>query len=338
MTCSVIIIKVMFHSNPCKERTTAPKNISRLTTAWFSLTFFFFLLILPSGCVKNETPKKVSLSKKTVERVGEVDYPIQDTFWFGFDLRLDPKEDFRTYIPLLKYLESATNRRFRIKFSEKYEEDTFEDLGKGVTNIAIVGSLGYIIGEAKYGIKYLVSGVNKEGDATYRSVIFTDPKSSMQTLKNLRGKCFAFGAKMSTQGHLIPRKMLEDEGITLNDLGRYIYTGSSLDTVKSVLNGECDAGSIQDTLARKLETEGKIKILKTSEPYPGVLVAYNKSLDGKTVDAVRAALLSFEPMGKHKNILTDWDKTEMPMGFTKINNLQLEEVKALAIRYGLLEE
>jgi phosphonate transport system substrate-binding protein len=328
----------MFHSNVCKEKTTAPMDISRQTTAWFFLVFFSFLFIVTSGCVKNETPKKVSLSKKTVEGVGEVDYPVQDTFWFGFDLRLDPKEDFRTYIPLLKYLESATNRRFRIKFSEKYEEDTFEDLGKGITNLAIVGSLGYIIGEARYGIKYLASGVNKEGEATYRSVIFTDPKSGLQTLKNLKGKCFAFGAKISTQGHLIPRKMLEDEGITLNDLGKYLYTGSNLDTVKSVLNGECDAGSIQDTLARKLELEGKIKILKTSEPYPGVLVAYNKSLDSKTVEAVRAALLAFEPMGKHKNRLIDWDKTEMPMGFTKIDNLELEEVKALAVRYGLLKE
>ena len=41
-------------------------------------------------------------------------------------------------------------------------------------------------------------------------------------------------------------------------------------------------------------------------------------------------------MGKHKNKLSDWDKTEMPMGFTKINELELEKVKALAIRYGLV--
>jgi len=328
----------MFHGNLCRGRTTVHKDITRQTTVRLFLILVFFLFLVTPGCVKNETPKKVSLSKKTAEGVGEVDYPLQDTLWFGFDLRLDPKEDFRTYIPLLKYLESSTNRRFRIKFSEKYEEDTFEDLGKGVTNIAIIGSLGYIIGEAKYGIKYLVSGVNKEGDATYRSVIFTDPNSSLQTLKDLKSKCFAFGAKMSTQGHLIPRKMLEDEGITLDDLGRHIYTGSNLDTVKSVLNGECDAGSIQDALAKKLENEGKIKILKTSEPYPGLLVAYNKSLDSKTVDTVRAALLAFEPMGKHKNKLIDWDKTEMPMGFTKIDDLQLDEVRALAIQYGLLKE
>ena len=326
----------MFHSNLYTGKIKAPKDIATLTTARFFLIVLSFIFLITSGCVKKETPKKVSLKKNSVEKVGEVDYPLQDTLWFGFDLRLDPKEDFRTYIPLLKYLEGVTDRRFRIKFSEK-SGDTVEDLGKGVTHVAAVGALGFIIGEAKYGIKYLVSGVNKEGDATYYSAIFTNPKSSIHNLKNLKGKCFAFGTKMSMQGYLIPRKMLEDEGIILNDLSRYVYTGSNLDTVKSVLNGECDAGSIQDALARKLETEGKIKILKISEPYPGVLIAYNSSLDSKTVETVRAALLAFEPMGKHKNILSDWDKTEMPMGFTKINELELEKVKTLARNYGLIE-
>lgn len=294
-------------------------------------------MLLSSGCVKEETPKKVSLTKKTVEPSGAVDSTPPDTLWFGFDLRLGPKEDVRIYLPFLKYLEAATGRHFRIKFSEKYE-DTVEDLGKGVTHFAAVGTLSYVIGEARYGIRYLVSGVNKEGDTTYNSIIFTAPNSKVHDLKELKGKCFAFGARMSTQGHLIPRKMLQDEGITLNDLGKYIYTGSHLDTLKMVLNGECDAGGIQDALAKRLSLEGKIKILKISEPYPSSLIAYNNSVDSKTVEAVRSALLAFEPMGRHKAVLEDWDKTEMPFGFTKVNELEMEKVKALARKYGLLKE
>lgn len=302
-----------------------------------SLLPLCILFLIFSGCVREETPKKVSLAKKAVEKVEEIAYPSQDTLWFGFDLRLGPKEDYKIYIPLLKYLENATGRRFRIKFSEKYE-NTVDDLGRGATHFAAVGTLSYVIGEAKYGIKYLASGVNKEGDTTYYSIIFTAPKSRIKNLRDLRGKCFAFGAKMSTQGHLAPRKMLEDEGVTINDLGKYVYTGSHLDTVKAVLNGECDAGGIQDVLAKKLESEGKIKILKISEPYPSSLIAYNNALDSRTVEAVRAALLAFEPVGKHKDMLVDWDKTEMPLGFTKVNELELEKVKALAKRYGLLGE
>jgi len=326
----------MSNSNLYTRKAAIQPDITMKIPASFFILFSFLLFVF-SACVKEETPKKVSLSKKTVDKVEEIEYLPQDTIWFGFDLRIGPKEDVRSYIPLLKYLENATGRRFRIKFSEKYE-DTVDDLGKGVTHFAAVGALSYIIGEAKYRIKYLVSGVNKEGDTTYHSIIFTAPKSSISNLKDLKGKCFAFGSKMSTQGHLIPRKMLEEEGITLNDLGKHIYTGSHLETVKSVLNGECDAGGIQDVLAEKLQSEGKIKILKISEPYPGSLIAYNNSVDSKTVEAVRAALLAFEPTGKHKDMLVDWDKTEMPMGFTKVNELELEKIKTLARGYGLLKE
>jgi phosphonate transport system substrate-binding protein len=296
-----------------------------------------FLSLLLTGCVKHEEAKKVSLSKKTVEPPAEIEYPSQETHWFGFDLRLGPKEDVRIYIPLLKYLEYETGRRFRIKFSERYE-DTVEDLGRGATDFAALGALSYLAGKEKYGIKYLVSGVNKNGNTTYHSVIFTAPGSAIQDLHDMKGKCFAFGSKMSTQGHLIPRRMLEEDGVTLPDLGRYIYTGSHLDTVKAVLNGECDAGGIQDTLAERLSTEGKIKILKVSQAYPGSLIAYNSSVDSRTVNAVKNALLALSPTRWHKDMLVDWDKTEMPSGFTVLDRPDMDKVKTLAERYGLLKQ
>lgn len=315
----------------CKTAVKRTNHVNSLL-----LFLLFFLLIFP-GCTKKETPKKVSLYKKTAETSSGPEKPRLTTLWFGFDLRLGPKEELLIYTPFLKYLEKATGKRFRIKFTGKYE-DTVENLGKGVTHFAAIGTLNYVIGSEKYGIKYLVSGVNKDGDPKYHSIIITGPDSDIQTISDLRGKCFAFGSQMSTQGHLIPRKMLEDEGITLNDLSKHIYTGSHINAVKSVLNGDCDAAGIQDTLAERLVSEGKVKILKVSETYPSSLIAYNKTLDSKIVNAVRTALLDFEPVVKHKNMLYDWDKTEMPLGFTQINELELNKVKKLANEYGLLEE
>lgn len=301
---------------------------------------FIVLLLVSitlSGCTKKETPKKVSLYKRAGNVSRVTVHPQPNTLWFGFDLRLGPKEEVRIYMPFLQYLEKTTGKRFRIKFTEKYA-DTVESLGKGITHFAALGTLSYVIGEEKYGIRYLVSGVNREGDPRYHSIIFTKPDSTIHVVGDLKGKCFAFGSEMSTQGHLIPRKMLQDAGITIQDLRRYVYTGSHINAVKSVLNGECDAGGINDILANRLVSEGKIKILKISEPYPSSLIAFNSSLDSKTVEAVRSALLAFEPAGKHKNMLFDWDRTEMPLGFTSINELELQKVTTLARDYGLLTE
>ncbi len=211
----------------------------------------FSIFFITSGCNGREEPKKVSLYKKSDASGKNVSIAQPNTLWFGFDLMLGPKEEVQIYSPFLKYLEKTTGRRFRIRFTRKYE-DTVENLGKGITHFASLGTVSYVIGEEKYGIKYLVSGVNHEGDPRYHSVIFSTPDSIINTVRDIRGQCFSFGSKMSTQGHLIPRKMLEDEGITLDNLGRFIYTGSHINSVKAVLNGECDAGGIQDILANRL--------------------------------------------------------------------------------------
>ena len=301
------------------------------------LIFLFLFLLISAGCSKRETPKKVSLYNRTGEASGGSDYRQQNILWFGFDLRLGPREEVMIYTPFLKYLEEATGRRFRIKFAER-DEDTVKNLGKGVTQFAVLGTLNYVIGQNRYGIKYLVSGVNRDGDPRYQSAIFTKAGSGIQDIQDLKGRCFAFGSHMSAQGHLIPRNMLEDAGVRLEDLGNYIYTGSHMNTVRSVINGDCDAGGIQDSLAKRLAAEGKIRILKMSRPFPGSVIAYNNRLDRATVEAVRSALLAFEPAGKHKDMLIDWDKTEMPMGFTEINELELGKVTGFAREYGLLTE
>ena len=313
---------------PVIIKTARPVCLIILTSC---LLFFF------SGCTKEETPKKVSLYKRSGEVPGEAEQARPNTLWFGFDLRLGPKEEVMIYTPFLKYLEKTTGRRFRIKFSEKYE-DTVDNLGRGITHFAALGTLNYVIGAYKYDVKYLLSGVNRDGDPTYRAVIFTAPDSAVKSPADIEGKCFAFGARMSTQGHLLPRKMLEDEGITLDGLASYIYSGSHINTVKTVLNGGCDAGGLQDTLANRLAAEGTIRIIKVSEPYPSSVIAYNSAVDSETVEAVKAALLAFEPAGRHKGLLHEWDKTEMPLGFSRMNELELNKVKALAGKYGIVED
>lgn len=233
----------------------------------FLLVSSLFILLISSGCSEQETSKKVNLGDRGVDTAGKVEAPSNDTIWFGFDLRLGPKEDIKIYAPFLKYLEEATGRHFRIKFTEKYE-NTLKNLGEGTTHFAAIGTLSYAIGNDMYGIKYLLSGVNQEGDPRYHAAIISAPDSKIQDIKDLKGKAFCFGSMMSTQGHLIPRKMLEDAGITLKDLDHYHYSGSHIDTAGDVLKGECDAGGIQDVLANRLSAEGKIKIIAFSEPYP----------------------------------------------------------------------
>ncbi|GBE01751.1 phosphate-import protein PhnD precursor [bacterium BMS3Bbin06] len=302
----------------------------------YLLFFLCFVLFLISSCERGEVPKKVSLEKRSANEDTYVVPYDPGSLKFGFDLRLGPKEDVKIYLPFLRYLERNTGNNFSLRFTEKYE-DTVKNLGKGVTDFAALGPVNCILAKEKYGVGCLVMGLNSEGKPEYRAAVFTKLNSPINDIKDLRGKTFAFGDRFSTQGHIIPRKMLEDAGITLKDLKRYVFSGSHVNTARAVLNGEYDAGGIQDTLAKRLVAEGKIKILAISKPYPSSLICFNKDVDPTIVKVVRTVLLSFDPKGKQAGVLVDWDRTEMPDGFTEYKESSLKEIRELVRRYGLLK-
>jgi phosphonate transport system substrate-binding protein len=295
---------------------------------------FILILVFMTGCTEQEKPKKVSLFARAGDSTPEASPLLPNTLWFGFDLRLGPRDEVMIYTPFLRYLEDTTGRHFRIRFTERYE-DTVRNLGTGVTHFAALGTLSYVTGVQKYGIRYLVSGVNSEGDPRDRSVIIVRADSGISSIRELAGKCFAFGAKMSAQGHLIPRYMLEQAGITLGSLGRFIYTGSHINAVSEVVNGRCDAAGVQEVIASRLVSEGKVTIIERSPPYPSSVIAYSASLDPKIVSELRSALLAFDPTGRHRKMLVDWERTAMPLGFTVIDEAEFDEVRKLAEKYGV---
>lgn len=292
--------------------------------------------ILIYGCGDKEIPKKVSLNKRSAVNKNAARSSEAGTLKFGFDLRLGPKDDVKIYLPFLRYLEQNTGNKFALRFTEKYE-DTVENLGKGVIHFAALGPVNCVIAKNRYGTGCLVMGLNNEGKPEYRSVIFTRIDSPLGSLKDLRGKTFAFGDRFSTQGHIIPRKMLEDSGVAVENLKSYAFTGSHVNAAKAVLNREYDAGAMQDNLARRLVAEGKIKIIAVSKPYPSSLICFNKDVDPAVLKAVKVVLLSFKPKGKHAAMLVDWDKTEMPNGFTEYGKAGLKEIEQLVKKYGLIE-
>ncbi len=319
----VIIIKEVF------------MNIYSFRTLLFVISFAF-LFIFIHNCKDREEPRKVSLYKRAKLTENHAGPSDRGSLRFGFDLRLGPKEDVRIYLPFLNFLEQHTGRSFSLRFTEKYE-DTVENLGKGITDFAALGPVNCVIAKKKYGAGCLVMGLNSDRKPEYRAVIFTGKESSIKTLRDLKGRTFAFGDRYSTQGHIIPRKMLEDAGIKLADLKSYVFTGSHANTARAVINGKYDAGGIQDNLATRLEGEGKIRIIALSRPYPSSLICYNRELDKEIVEKVKRALLDLEPLGRHSSILKDWDKTEMPGGFTEFSESYLKEIEDLVVRYGLLK-
>ena len=201
-----------------------------------------------------------------------------------------------------------------------------------------MGAGSTIQAHAKYGVIPLVRGLNAQGRAEYRSVIVVAPDSSIQTIADLRGKRFAFGSLTSTQGHLIPRIILLQHGLTLDDLAAYAYTGSHRNCANEVTAGRFDAGGMQDTLGEELAAAELLRIIYTSQYYPSSGIAANKDVPSEVIDKVQQALLDFDPQGRDAPGLYHWDRTEMVNGFIEAKDEDYAEILEWAVKMGYFDE
>ena len=266
----------------------------------------------------------------------QVDTPAQGgTFNVGFDRRLEPKEDVRMYAPLLSYLERTTGRSFHLHVTPR-DGNVVDEIGSGQVDFAIVGTLSYLQAHERWGAKALARGLNAGGETTYRAAIVTRPDSPMGSLADLRGRSFAFGAPNSTQGNLIPRMMLAEEGIALTDLQRYEYMPSHAATASAVVNGRYEAGGMQDTLALALQGRGLVRIVALSSPYPSSGIMVSPRVPADVAEAVRKALLEFDPLGRDAAGLYHWDRSEMPRGFAPAQDEDYAVLRQWASSFGLL--
>lgn len=295
--------------------------------------------VLLAGCDRKPEQERLDLSGRPGE-TAKVEKTLGDgerVYIFGFDPRRTMEEDVRQFGSLLNYLEEATGLQFKLRYSPK-ASNIVDDLGRGRIDFAAIGAGSYIPARDQYGVIPLARGVNAAGKSEYQSIIVTLPKSPLQTIADLRGKRLALGAVTSTQGHVIPRIVLAEHGLGLQDLLDYEYMGSHYNCAMAVVNGRFDACGMQDTLARELVAAGKLRILQVSAYYPSSCLAANKEVAPEALAKVQKALLDMEPKGRHATVLVDWDRSEMANGFVAARNEDYAELRRWSYQLGIYDK
>jgi phosphonate transport system substrate-binding protein len=91
-------------------------------------------------------------------------------------------------------------------------------------------------------VEPLVAVKELDGSVGYHSVLFVRADSPYQTLDDLRGRSLMFTDRDSTSGFLVPHHELSRNGYPLRHFGSFGFSGSHPATVRSVLDGQFDAG------------------------------------------------------------------------------------------------
>ncbi len=297
----------------------------------------FLLLLLALTACAPQPDLTLRLSENLAQEAIWPPTPSQPAGWrIGFDPRLEPKDDVRQVASLANWLQSKTGLHFSV-FIPEPAENVVDGLCNGKVDFAVVGTVSYLQAYRRCGARILVRGLNQEGKDTYRAAIIVPPDSPLQTLRDLRGHTFAFGALNSTQGHLIPRLMLQQAGLRLEDFSAYTYTGSHAETANAVTSRRYEAGALQDTLALDLARRGLVRILALSDEYPSSGIVAAPHVPQQTLAIVQQTLLQLQPAGADAEYLYQWQRTEMPLGFAPARDEEYESLRQIAQTIGLLE-
>ena len=195
--------------------------------------------------------------------------------------------------PFVDMLQRATGRSVRLIIPTNYAA-TVEAIGNEGVDLAYFGALTYVKANQRYGARPLVQRL--EDRRFHALFIASAGNGTIGSLKDLKGKTFAFGDVNSTSGHLIPVKEMLEAGINPDTEMKTRYTGNHTATAVAVASGQVDAGAIDETVYRKLVADktldpAKARIFYTSKPFTDYVWAVRKDLDSSLVTSIRHGFL-----------------------------------------------
>ncbi|UCG78765.1 MAG: phosphate/phosphite/phosphonate ABC transporter substrate-binding protein [Nitrospirota bacterium] len=229
-----------------------------------------------------------------------VDVRMEDVIKFGVVPLASPAEMFNRFSPLMTYLSKRTGKKFELKVAMDLNE-AVSDIIEGVTQMCYMTPSTYIRANKEGGVRVLVKAL-RDGKPFHHSAIIANPDKGIKEIKDIKGRSFAFGDKNSTSSYIVPRSMLNEAGIGLNDLTHYNFLNRQDAVAKAVLNGEFDAGGVMESTALKFKEEG-LKIVKFSEEIPEFNICAGRAVSDDDATEVQDAVLALDDSDAENSVI-----------------------------------
>ncbi len=206
---------------------------------------------------------------------------------------------------IAQYLSKETGYKVTSKTLTSYAA-VAEGMTSKLIDMGWGGPFDYVTTHNQNGA-YPITASVRNGTKGYKAFIVVKSSSSIQTLKDLKGKSFAFGDTLSASSNLYPKAALLKEGISPeNDLKATKISNQSAIAI-AVYQGQVDAGAMYDDARKNKEVVDKFpdvltatRIIWTSPLIPADPQFVRKDLNKTTVDKLKAAMLklSADTQGK----------------------------------------
>ncbi|QBJ77130.1 MULTISPECIES: putative selenate ABC transporter substrate-binding protein [Aquitalea] len=247
-----------------------------------------------------------------------------------------PTELQRKFAPLGQYLEKQLGMKVQFVPVTDYAA-VVTALNSDKIDMAWLGGFTFV--QASLHGK-VVPLVQREEDSRFTSKFIVNAAVGAKSLKDLKGKSFAFGSASSTSGHLMPRYFLQKEGIKPETFFKNVaYSGAHDATVAWVASGKVDAGALNASVWDKLVESGKVdsskvKLLATSPAFYDYNWTVRGNLDKKLQERISAAFLKLDPKNPQDKAILDLQRASRFIP-TKADNYK--GIESAAEAAGLLK-
>ena len=211
-----------------------------------------------------------------------------------------PEELQRLYTPLFEHLSAAVGIPYELVLPSDYG-DMLARFRAGQIELAYFGGLTYLLAAKTTGAQPLVM---READSRFISHFVARADTPATRLEEFRGKKLAFGSRLSTSGHLMPRYHLQENKIEADSyFSSVTYSGAHDKTVAMVVDGEADIGAangliVEEMMANKRQGADRLRIIWTTPHYPDYVWAIQNSVPEETREKLRDAFLQLSVYDK----------------------------------------
>ncbi|MBU1264305.1 MAG: phosphate/phosphite/phosphonate ABC transporter substrate-binding protein [Gammaproteobacteria bacterium] len=212
-----------------------------------------------------------------------------------------PDENASTIIKnnqgLKTYLETQLGKKIELIVTTDYSS-MIEAMRHGRLDLAYFGPLSYVLARQKSEIEPFAA-LKVKGSTTYQSVVIANVSSGVKTIGDIRGKNMAYGDKVSTSSHLIPKSVLAEQGLNVGTDYKEHFVGSHDAVALAVQNGHAQAGGLsrpifESLVERKMVSPDKVKVLAYSKPFPQYPWVLRSNLKPALKDKIRSAFLNLK--------------------------------------------
>jgi phosphonate transport system substrate-binding protein len=218
-----------------------------------------------------------------------------------------------------------------------------EAFGAGRADIAAVNAFSYLLAHERYGARAVLRVVRRGGELSYRGQIIAHVASGITTLRQLHGRRIAYVDPASTSGYILPKALLEREGIRPAE---EVFAMRHDNVVTMVYQRQVDAGAtyysppdphtgeIRDARARVLhqfpDVLERVRIVALTDSIPNDPIIVRADLPEPVLERLIQALLEFAATPQGKRALYEIYSVE---GFAPVHDRDYDGLRRLLRQY-----